>query len=146
MFLLRPESRVRSCSAPIACLYKVKDFEEALALANDADYGLTASIHTDNFHRGVEFCKRVQAGVAVVNAGTYGSEPHMPFGGVKQSGNGSREPGTEAPGRVQRTEKYSDPHGCRTLVTLLCYTEFSFKGGPENVLSVLSGYVRMTEK
>jgi len=32
----------------------------------------------------------------VVNAGTYGSEPHMPFGGVKQSGNGSREPGTEA--------------------------------------------------
>jgi len=34
--------------------------------------------------------------VAVVNAGTYGSEPHMPFGGVKQSGNGTREPGTEA--------------------------------------------------
>ncbi len=34
--------------------------------------------------------------MAVVNAGTYGSEPHMPFGGVKQSGNGSREPGTEA--------------------------------------------------
>ncbi len=81
---------------PICCLYRVKDFEAALALANDADYGLTACIHTDNFHRGVEFSKRVQAGVAVVNAGTYGSEPHMPFGGVKQSGNGSREPGTEA--------------------------------------------------
>jgi aldehyde dehydrogenase (NAD+) len=40
--------------------------------------------------------ERVEAGVAVVNAGTYGSEPHMPFGGVKQSGNGTREPGTEA--------------------------------------------------
>ena len=38
----------------------------------------------------------MQAGVAVVNAGTFGSEPHMPFGGVIQSGNGSREPGTEA--------------------------------------------------
>jgi aldehyde dehydrogenase (NAD+) len=38
----------------------------------------------------------VQTGVAVVNAGTFGSEPHMPFGGRKESGNGSREPGTEA--------------------------------------------------
>lgn len=38
----------------------------------------------------------MQAGVAVVNAGTFGSEPHMPFGGHKASGNGSREPGTEA--------------------------------------------------
>jgi aldehyde dehydrogenase (NAD+) len=44
----------------------------------------------------MEFTRRVQAGVAVVNAGTFGSEPHMPFGGVKQSGNGWREPGTEA--------------------------------------------------
>ena len=38
----------------------------------------------------------LEAGVAVVNAGTYGSEPHMPFGGLKQSGNGWREPGREA--------------------------------------------------
>jgi aldehyde dehydrogenase (NAD+) len=44
----------------------------------------------------MDFTRRVQAGVAVVNAGTFGSEPHMPFGGVKQSGNGWREPGTEA--------------------------------------------------
>jgi len=81
---------------PIACLYRVKDLEEALALANDSPYGLTACIHTRNFHRAVRFTQKVQAGVAVVNAGTYGSEPHMPFGGLKQSGNGSREPGTEA--------------------------------------------------
>jgi aldehyde dehydrogenase (NAD+) len=44
----------------------------------------------------VDFCRNVQSGVAVVNGGTYGSEPHMPFGGVKNSGNGFREPGTEA--------------------------------------------------
>ena len=81
---------------PITCLYRVKDFEEALALANDSPYGLTACIHTRNIHRAMEFTQRVQAGVAVVNAGTYGSEPHMPFGGLKQSGNGTREPGTEA--------------------------------------------------
>lgn len=74
----------------------MKNFEEALALANDAPYGLTACIHTHSLHRAIQFTQKVQAGVAVVNAGTYGSEPHMPFGGVKQSGNGTREPGTEA--------------------------------------------------
>lgn len=81
---------------PIACLYRVQNFDEALALANDSPYGLTACIHTRNLHRALEFTRQVQTGVAVVNAGTYGSEPHMPFGGVKQSGNGTREPGTEA--------------------------------------------------
>ncbi|HKP96431.1 MAG TPA: aldehyde dehydrogenase family protein [Fibrobacteria bacterium] len=81
---------------PIATLYKVGGFDEALSLANDSPYGLTACIHTRNFSRAVRFADKVQSGVAVVNAGTYGSEPHMPFGGVKQSGNGSREPGTEA--------------------------------------------------
>lgn len=81
---------------PITILYRVQDFEEALTVANDSPYGLTASIHTRNLHRAMDFCLRVQSGVAVVNAGTFGSEPHMPFGGVKQSGNGSREPGTEA--------------------------------------------------
>jgi aldehyde dehydrogenase (NAD+) len=81
---------------PIACLYQVKDFAAALQMANDSPYGLTACIHTRSLDRAVEFTQKVHAGVAVVNAGTYGSEPHMPFGGLKQSGNGSREPGTEA--------------------------------------------------
>ena len=81
---------------PIACLYRVSGFDEALALANDSPYGLTACIHTKNIHRAIQFTQKAQAGVVVVNAGTFGSEPHMPFGGVKQSGNGSREPGTEA--------------------------------------------------
>lgn len=81
---------------PITCLYRVRGFQEAIAVANDSPYGLTASIHTNNIHRATDFCLKVKSGVAVVNAGTYGSEPHMPFGGFKQSGNGSREPGTEA--------------------------------------------------
>lgn len=81
---------------PIAILYKVAGFQEALDLANDSPYGLTACIHTRNFSRAIRFSDKVQAGVAVVNAGTFGSEPHMPFGGTKQSGNGTREPGTEA--------------------------------------------------
>jgi len=81
---------------PITILYRVHGFDDALKLANDSPYGLTASIHTRNLHRATLFCDRVQAGVAVVNGGTHGSEPHMPFGGRKESGNGSREPGTEA--------------------------------------------------
>jgi aldehyde dehydrogenase (NAD+) len=81
---------------PITALYRVAGFTEALALANRSPYGLTACIHTTSLDRAWLFCRRVQAGVAVVNAGTHGSEPHMPFGGVKQSGNGTREPGTEA--------------------------------------------------
>jgi acyl-CoA reductase-like NAD-dependent aldehyde dehydrogenase len=81
---------------PITCLYRVKDFEEAIALANDSPFGLTASIHTQNIHRAMTFLNRIQSGVAVVNGGTYGSEPHMPFGGLRQSGNGWREAGTQA--------------------------------------------------
>jgi acyl-CoA reductase-like NAD-dependent aldehyde dehydrogenase len=81
---------------PVACLYRAKDFKSALTMANDSSYGLTACIHTNNLHRAIQFTRHVQAGIAVVNAGTFGSEPHMPFGGLKQSGNGSREPGTEA--------------------------------------------------
>jgi aldehyde dehydrogenase (NAD+) len=81
---------------PVATLQRVADLAEAIAAANDSLYGLTACIHTSNVDRALAFVERVQAGVAVVNAGTYGSEPHMPFGGWKQSGNGTREPGTEA--------------------------------------------------
>jgi aldehyde dehydrogenase (NAD+) len=81
---------------PIALLYRVPDYSAALQLANNSPYGLTASIHTRNIHRAMDFTTRSQSGVVVVNAGTYGSEPHMPFGGKKHSGNGTREPGTEA--------------------------------------------------
>jgi len=81
---------------PITSLYRVRDFEEAVALANDSPFGLTASIHTQNIHRAMTFIGRIQAGVAVVNGGTYGSEPHLPFGGLRQSGNGWREAGTQA--------------------------------------------------
>ena len=90
------EISVSELFGPVTCLYRVPDFYEALRRANQSPYGLTACIHTRSVHRALEFTRRVQAGVAVVNAGTYGSEPHMPFGGVKLSGNGTREPGTEA--------------------------------------------------
>lgn len=81
---------------PVAALYRVSGYQAAVAMANDSPYGLTAAIHTRSFDRAWTFAREVSAGVAVVNAGTFGSEPHMPFGGVRASGNGTREPGTEA--------------------------------------------------
>ena len=81
---------------PIATLHRVPDFTAALTLANDSPYGLTAAIWTESFHRAQAFIARVHSGVASVNGPTYGSEPHMPFGGERASGNGWREAGTEA--------------------------------------------------
>jgi aldehyde dehydrogenase (NAD+) len=81
---------------PISVLYQVPDFETALHLAHDSPYGLTASIHTGSIHRAMGFLNRIRSGVAVVNGATYGSEPHMPFGGLGDSGTGWREAGTEA--------------------------------------------------
>jgi len=81
---------------PVATLHKVANMSEALELANSGEYGLTSAIHTNSFERAMCFSQKVKAGVANVNIGTFGSEPHMPFGGFGASGNGTREPGVEA--------------------------------------------------
>jgi aldehyde dehydrogenase (NAD+) len=81
---------------PVTALYRVRDLDQAIAVVNDSPYGLTAAVHTASIHRALRFAERAQAGVVVVNAGTHGSEPHMGFGGVKDSGTGWREAGIEA--------------------------------------------------
>lgn len=81
---------------PVACLYKIKDLEEAIKLTNNSTYGLTAAVHSKSHDRIQYFIQNVRVGVVSVNGPTYGSEPHMPFGGLRNSGNGWREPGTEA--------------------------------------------------
>ena len=81
---------------PVTILYRVRDLDEAIALVNESPYGLTSAIHTASLHRAMRFADAVEAGVVVVNGGTHGSEPHMGFGGVKHSGTGWREAGTEA--------------------------------------------------
>ena len=94
-----PADAELSCTelfGPVAILYRVRDLEQALALVNDSPYGLTSAIHTASLHRALRFSEGVEAGVVVVNGGTHGSEPHMGFGGVKQSGTGWREAGVEA--------------------------------------------------
>lgn len=93
-----PKNEFSKCElfGPIASLYRADNYDDALELVNDNPYGLTACIHTKSIHRANHFIQNAQAGAVVVNAGTFGSEPHMPFGGYKDSGNGTREPGTEA--------------------------------------------------
>jgi aldehyde dehydrogenase (NAD+) len=81
---------------PVTCLYRVSGFDEALRLANATAFGLTGAIHTSNTHRIEQFISRYRAGLVSINGPTYGAGPHMPFGGVKNSGNGFREPGTES--------------------------------------------------
>ena len=81
---------------PITVLHRVGGFDEAVELANASPYGLTAAIWTGSVHRGQEFVARISSGVAAVNGPTFGSEPHWPFGGLRDSGTGWREAGTEA--------------------------------------------------
>jgi acyl-CoA reductase-like NAD-dependent aldehyde dehydrogenase len=94
-----PPDAALSCTelfGPVAILYRARDLDTAIALVNDSPYGLTSAIHTASLHRAMRFADEVEAGVVVVNGGTHGSEPHMGFGGVKQSGTGWREAGVEA--------------------------------------------------
>jgi alpha-ketoglutaric semialdehyde dehydrogenase len=90
------EIACRELFGPIATLHRVRDFEEAVTEANSSPYGLTAAIWTASVHRAQEFVRRIVAGGVQVNGPTYGFEPHVPFGGQRDSGTGWREPGTEA--------------------------------------------------
>ncbi|TYT63357.1 2,5-dioxovalerate dehydrogenase [Natrialba swarupiae] len=70
---------------PVLAVIEVEDFEAGLAAANDVQYGLSASIVTDDHTEAERFVREVEAGVAKVNAKTTGLELHVPFGGFKQS-------------------------------------------------------------
>lgn len=87
---------VQEAFGPLAVLQVVNSYQEALDVANATEFGLTAAIHTTSVDRATHFTQHVRAGVVNVNLGTYGSEPHMPFGGFGASGNGTREPGLQA--------------------------------------------------
>ena len=77
-------------------VFEIADFTEAIEKINHVRYGLTASIFTRDINLAMLALEKIQAGCCYVNAPTFGSEPHLPFGGWKQSGNGTREPGTQA--------------------------------------------------
>ncbi len=78
---------------PVLCVIKVKSFEEAIEVLNDTVYGLSSSIYTRDVNKAFKAIRDIQAGITYVNAPTIGAETHLPFGGVKQTGNGHREGG-----------------------------------------------------
>jgi alpha-ketoglutaric semialdehyde dehydrogenase len=81
---------------PTTALVPVRSFEEAVAAANSVAYGLSSSIYTRDVNRAFRAMRDLQAGITYVNAGTIGAEVHLPFGGVKATGNGHREAGQAA--------------------------------------------------
>lgn len=81
---------------PIASVIRVKDYEEALAVANDTEYGLSAGICTTSLKHARHFQANAEAGLVMVNVPTAGLDYHVPFGGRKASSYGPREQGSYA--------------------------------------------------
>ena len=81
---------------PVLSMIKVKGYAEAITVANDVEYGLSSSIYTQDVSLAFRAMQDLEAGVMYINAPTIGAEVHLPFGGVKNTGNGTREAGTEA--------------------------------------------------
>jgi len=81
---------------PVAAILPVASYEEAVALANDTPYGLSAAVFTTDFATAHRFANDIRAGIVKVNQETSGIEYHVPFGGVKESSSGSREQGKAA--------------------------------------------------
>ena len=78
---------------PTINLVKVDGIDEAIEAANAVDYGLSSAVYTNNREWAYAFKDRIEAGMTSINNSTTGAEAHMPFGGVKGSGNGTRESG-----------------------------------------------------
>ena len=81
---------------PTTTLIPVDDFDEAVRVANGVRYGLSSSIFTRDVNRAFRAMRDLQTGITYVNAGTTGAEVHLPFGGMKETGNGHREAGQAA--------------------------------------------------
>jgi aldehyde dehydrogenase (NAD+) len=81
---------------PVTALLRVRDFDDALATMNATDYGLSGAVYTRDVERVMRAIEDMHVGIAYVNAPTIGAEVHLPFGGVKQTGNGHREAGQAA--------------------------------------------------
>jgi alpha-ketoglutaric semialdehyde dehydrogenase len=81
---------------PVLSVVKVRGYEEAVRIANDVEYGLSSAIYTQDVNRAFRAIQDLEAGITYVNAPTIGAEVQLPFGGIKNTGNGGREAGSVA--------------------------------------------------
>jgi len=81
---------------PVVSVIKCKSLDEAIAIGNEVEYGLSASLYTQDINRAFRAMREMYTGIFYVNAPTIGAEVHLPFGGTKATGNGHREAGTAA--------------------------------------------------
>ncbi|HYE14795.1 MAG TPA: aldehyde dehydrogenase family protein [Pyrinomonadaceae bacterium] len=81
---------------PVLSVLRVRDFDEAMQVANDSEYGLSSSIFTNDAARIFRFVDEIETGMTHINSPTTGGEAHVPFGGIKSTGIGEREQGSTA--------------------------------------------------
>jgi alpha-ketoglutaric semialdehyde dehydrogenase len=94
------DPKMRICQeeifGPVVSVIPFDTFDDALAIANGVQYGLSAAIYTRNVNNAFRAQRDLQTGIVYVNAPTIGAETHLPFGGIKNTGNGHRESGEAA--------------------------------------------------
>lgn len=94
----RPGSRIATeeVFGPLLAVLRIRDYEEGVRIANETRYGLSSSIYTCNVDLAFRAVEELEAGITYVNAPTIGAEVQLPFGGIKNTGNGGREAGSAA--------------------------------------------------
>jgi aldehyde dehydrogenase (NAD+) len=112
---VKPRTRLEQeeIFGPVLSVIQVDSFDEAVQVNNDVRYGLSSSIYTGDVGLAFRAMQELDNGITYVNAPTIGAEAHLPFGGVKATGNGHREGGWEV------YDFYSE--------TKVCYVDYSGK-------------------
>jgi len=93
---VKPNMRIaqEEIFGPVLSIIEIASFDEAIAVLNGTAYGLSSSIYTNDVTRAFRAMRDIEAGITYINGPTIGAEVHLPFGGVKDTGNGHREAGT----------------------------------------------------
>jgi aldehyde dehydrogenase (NAD+) len=95
---VKPNMRIaqEEVFGPVLSILTCSGYDEAIQIANGISYGLSTALYSRNVNRAFEAMRDLEAGITYINAPTIGAEVHLPFGGVKKTGNGHREGGTGA--------------------------------------------------